>query len=85
MKKVYSVYDSKAEAYKAPFVAVSRGVALRMFRAAALDPESDLHRFGGDFTLFEIGDWEERQGAFRPLDAFVNLGTALSVSQQESE
>lgn len=79
-KKVYSVYDSKAEVFKAPFVTVTRAVAIRMFRSAAMDPEHDFYKFGGDFTLFEIGEWDDRTGKVRNLTAFVNLGTALGLS-----
>lgn len=83
MKKVYSVYDSKAEAFKPPFVAVSRGVAVRMIRAAAMDEATELHKFGADFTLFEIGEFDERTGRVEHLEAFVNLGTALVLGSLE--
>lgn len=80
MKRLmFSVYDSKAEAYLPPFVANTEAVAIRMVAASTLDPNSDMHRFGADYTLFHIGEWDEDAGLVALNDAHINLGTALSI------
>lgn len=82
--KLYSVYDSKAGAYITPFFLVNKGVALRSFMAACNDPASDFARFPGDYTLFELGDWEPETGKIKMYDAPLNLGTALQFKEIDS-
>jgi len=82
---MFSIYDSKAEAYNNPFYARNEATARRMFGAAAMDPNTDLHKFGGDFTLFMVGEFDEDTGLLHrpPLGggAFINCGTALQAVQ----
>lgn len=80
--KVFSVYDSKAEAYLPPWVAQTTAVALRRFEATAQDSNSDFSRFAGDYTIFEIGEWDEDGGSIVMYEAKHNLGTALQFSQK---
>ena len=82
-KKVYSIYDSKAKAYRVPFIAVNDGMAIRMVQNVCYDTSSDLWRFGADFTLFEIGFWDEFSGRIEMHEAFLNLGTALDIQQRK--
>lgn len=77
--RVYSVFDEKAAVYMLPFFAKSHEVALRSFATAALDPEHDFGRWGGDFTLFHIAEFDDDTGELKPRDAFMNLGTGLHV------
>jgi len=81
MLKVFSVYDSKAEAYLQPFFCVNRAVGIRNFSAAAGDPSSGFCRHAADYTLFEIGDFNPVSGVIDCYDSFVSLGTALQWSQ----
>jgi len=83
VKKVFTVYDCKAQAYLPPFVCLTRGVAIRMVRAAAMDVSHDFFKFGADYTLFEIGEWNEFKGELKQFAAPTNLGTALSFGQAE--
>lgn len=60
--KVFAIYDSKACAYLLPFFSPNRAVAMRSFTRAVSDEQSDFHRFAGDYTLFELGEYDEDQG-----------------------
>lgn len=60
--KVYAIFDSKACAYLVPFFCPNRAVAMRSFTRAVMDEESDFHRFAGDYTLFELGEWDQDHG-----------------------
>lgn len=75
--KEFMIYDSKAEVYKLPFFAPTTAVGLRLFEQAVSDPNTDLHRFAGDFTLFEMGEIDLTNGNTTMHAAPVNLGTAL--------
>ena len=75
----FSIYDSKAEAYIIPFFAPTTGIAIRNFATAAMDPNHQFHIHAGDYTLFEIGEFDQQTGQLTKRDAFVNLGLALAV------
>jgi len=74
--KVFSIFDSKAEAFLQPLFASTTAVALRMFSSACKDESTEFHRFAGDYTLFELGEWFEDSGEFSMYEAKVNLGLA---------
>lgn len=80
MQKLFSIYDSKVAAYLPPFTAATEGAAKRMVAASAMDTTHDFSRFGDDFTLFEIGVWNSKEGVFVQLEASLSHGTALSIS-----
>lgn len=75
--KVFSIYDCKADAFLQPFFSPTAATALRGFEKAAQDEATDFHRFAGDYTLFEIGEWDQSKGTWVAHDAKVNLGLAL--------
>lgn len=74
---IYSVYDSKAEAYMQPFFMQTRGAALRAFSDAVDDSNSVLSKHPEDYTLFEIGEFSDSDGTLTPLIPAVTLGKAL--------
>jgi len=75
--KIFSVRDSKAEAFLPPFFAQTAGVAIRQFESAVNDESHDMHRFAEDYTLFELGEFDESSGALLPLDTPHSLGLAI--------
>lgn len=77
--KIFSVYDSKAEAYIRPFFSKNAQTAMRDFATAANDQTTAFHRNAGDYTLFEIGEWDEQTGVIKTNDIKTNLGTALEA------
>ncbi len=79
---VYSVYDSKVGAFLTPFFSTNRATALRSFMSAVQDGSTDFHRYAGDYTLFEIGEWSAEEGKWSPLDAKLNLGLASQFLAQ---
>lgn len=75
--KIYTIYDSKAEAYLQPFFSQNKATATRQFQQAAQDEKTDFNRHAADYTLFEIGTWDEFAGTLTPDDTKLNLGLAL--------
>jgi len=75
--KIFTIYDSKAEAYLQPFFSPNKATATRQFQQAAQDETTEFHRHAGDYTLFQIGEWDEQAGAIKPDEAKMNLGLAL--------
>lgn len=78
MMRIFSVYDSKANAYGSPFFMPNQAMALRSFAAAALDKNSGIGQFPTDFTLFEIGTFDDSGGLIQPIEPFINHGLAAS-------
>lgn len=76
---IYTIYDSKAEAYIQPFFCKNNGVAIRLFQTAALDEQHDFHRHAADYTLFNIAMWDETKGIITQLENHINLGNAIAI------
>lgn len=76
MIKIFTVYDSKGQAYLQPFFCVNTAVAIRSFTTAANDQQHDFHRYAADYTLFCIGEWETNSGNINVYETKINLGLA---------
>ena len=81
--KAFSIYDVKSEAYSPPFFQNTVGLAVRMFTEAANDPETRIAKYPTDFTLMEIGTFDDSSGTIKPHDANVPLGAALEYVHPE--
>lgn len=77
--KQFSIKDSKAEAYLPPFLAITTGVAMRIFQNAVMKEGTDFMKYAADYTLFEIGEWDELNGRPIPHDANKNIINGLDV------
>lgn len=73
---MYAVYDSKAKAFCRPFFAAVEAVALRAFEGGANDPENEIGRHPNDFSLFQVGEFDDDTGVVRPLEQHINFGLA---------
>lgn len=52
---LYSVFDSKADSYLAPFTSSNHATATRQFHTAVLEPTHDFHIHSEDYALFHVG------------------------------
>lgn len=77
LHKVFTVFDSGIEAYMKPFFDVARGAAIRSFSDIVQDKSSAIGKHPQDFTLFELGEYDDSTGKFILYDAPVSLGTAI--------
>lgn len=80
--KIFSLYDSKAEAYMQPFFMQTKGQAIRAITDTATNKESQIGRHPADFTLFELGEYNDSNGTFQTHEARVNLGTCLEFIKE---
>ena len=80
--KIFTVYDSKTEAYMQPFFMQSTGQACRSFEDTVNEQNSQFNKHAADFTLFEIGTFEDSDASFVINEAKTNLGTALEYLNQ---
>lgn len=82
--KLFAVYDSKAEFFSPPFMHKSTGEALRDFIAAANDKQTKIGVYPADFTIFEIGTYNDSTAEVKMLEAKIAHGTALELKNQKS-
>jgi len=82
--QLYAVYDSKAEAFLPPFIMPNTATALRAFKAAAENEQHQFYAHAADYTLFGLGYFDDSTGKIQSLDVHENLGTALTLRENES-
>lgn len=76
--KAFTVYDSASQAYLLPFFCKTSGEAIRMFTDSVADPSTAFSKHPADFTLFEIGGYDDATGIMVANHHQNNLGTALA-------
>jgi hypothetical protein len=75
--RVFSVYDTKTEAYMTPLFFQSKGQAVRSFTEVANDKDHAIGKYPEDFTLFEIGIWEDADCKFDLYLTPMSVGKAI--------
>lgn len=75
--KIFTVYDSKVEAYLQPFFMRSKGEAIRAFSELVNDPQHNFSKYPSDFTLFELAEFTDETAGLFPLKTPVSLGVGI--------
>lgn len=81
MLKIFTTYDSKAEAYLQPFFLPSRGEAIRAWQDVVNDQKTQFNKYPEDFTLFELGEFDSRSGTIT-TNTKISLGNAIEFKKQ---
>lgn len=82
---MFSILDGKSGIYNQPFPAVSRGVALRMFTDLVNDPKSPIGRHPEDYTICELGSFEDSTGVLVSHASPIPLGNASAFMARGPE
>lgn len=75
--RIFSVYDSKVEAFMKPFYCVSKGEAIRSFSEIANDKTSSIGKYPEDFALFDLGSFDDSCATFECGLVPVSIGLAI--------
>ncbi len=70
--KVFTIYDEKAKAYLPPFTLPTTPMAVRSFADCVNNPEHAFGRHPQDFTLFDLGSFDDAKALFE-----VHKGRAI--------
>lgn len=62
MKKIFVIFDEKAGVHLTPFFCENVGVAMRLLTATANDKSSLLGQFAGDYSVHQVGTFDESTG-----------------------
>lgn len=80
--KMFTVYDSKAETYLRPFSMLTTGEAVRGFITSLNMPDTDYCKYPADFTLFELGTFDQATSTIELLPTLTNLGNGLHLKSK---
>lgn len=59
---IYSIHDNKANAYLPPFFLHNKNMAIRTFSDAVQDEGHAFNRHPDDYSLWEIGEFDDTTG-----------------------
>ncbi len=76
--RIFCVFDSKARAYLPPFFLPEAGQAVRSFKDACNDKAHAFGQHPEDYTLFEIGTFDDREGKLLQLKASITHGVGVA-------
>ncbi len=79
IKTICSIYDSKANAWLTPMFFQSNGQAIRSFSDAVNDLKTDFGKHPDDYTVFQLGHWDERMGEIQLLDTPKSLSVGINL------
>lgn len=79
---IYAIRDEKANYYHLPFACKTQTDAVRNCQNAVMDPQSNLHRFSDDYSLYTLGHFNEETGELTPFKNGPERVTNLSVLKQ---
>jgi len=80
---LFAIYDSKALSFMSIYHTPNADIAKRAFAQAVNNPENvDLYQFPNDFSLIELGSFDNETGVITPC-AHVNHGMAAQYQNKE--
>lgn len=65
---ICSIFDNKACVYNPPVYVRALGQAERWFVGRIMNPDDELSKFPGDFTLVHLGRFDDQIGKHIPHD-----------------
>lgn len=75
--RLFSIFDSKIGSYMPPFCNRSKGEAIRNVMTVLQDKKSAIGMYPADFTLFELGVFDDETGVTLSHDSPISLGVLV--------
>lgn len=73
----FSIFDSKAGGFLPDWNAINIPTAIRLFQDGIAAPDSAYGKHPGDYSLFEIGTFDQETGDIEKCSPKIDHGTAL--------
>jgi hypothetical protein len=83
LQNIYTIHDSKADAYLPPFFLHSDGMATRSFQDCITDKEHNFGKHPQDYTLFKIGTFNDKTSEIEYLSPIKNLGNGVEYKTEK--
>lgn len=82
---IYSIYDEKIEAYNTPFFSPTNPSAIRQFTDLANSDQTTISSHPYDFTLYQVGKWNDTNAQIEAFENPVNLGKAADYMEEKAK
>lgn len=76
---IFSIYDNAAKAFLQPFFAPTVEAAIRMARSVVSDPNHQFAKYPEDYTLFEIGLFDQGDGSITAAAAPHSVAPLITL------
>lgn len=76
---VFTIHDSKAQAFLQPFFMQNESLAIRAISECISDENHKFHMHAEDFTLFKLGDFDDQTAQFDNLPAPQSLTPLITL------
>jgi len=80
--KIFAIYDQKAFAYLPPFTLPRSEMAIRTFADCINSENHAFAKHPGDYTLVELGIYDDSDGAITLHQTRLTLGTGIEFKQE---
>lgn len=81
--KVFSLYDAKAKMFGVPFYMQTVGLAIRALQDLTNDKNTLVNRHPSDFTLYEIGEFDDSDAKTENLIPIHLIAIASEFAEQK--
>lgn len=82
---VWSLFDSKTRVFSRPFHTLTKNEAHRTCMLTLADPSSLPSKCPEDFTLFDLGTYDDETGMFELLPAPSAVFNLATISNDSAE
>lgn len=79
---IFTIFDSKAEAYLQPFFSAQIATAKREF-TKAINGEGQFHEFSEDYALYYLGEFNQEEGIFTLEQQPKHICNAVTLKESE--
>jgi hypothetical protein len=76
LSKIFTVYDAAAGAFLPPFFVPTKAMAIRAFKESCNDPNHNFFKYRDQYTLFELGDYDDQGASFTLHPSPISFGLA---------
>jgi len=77
--KTFSVFDDKANCFMPPFFQHTTAMAQRVFADAVRQTDHPFHKNPDDYTLYEIGTFDDASGQIMPSKKIQMIASASEI------
>lgn len=82
--ELFAVYDAKAQAFGNPFVMQNRAMAIRAFKFAVNDKQTEPGKFPEDYSLFILGTYNDADASIETItQTCIAYGLAMVDAPEE--
>lgn len=81
--EIFTIKDTKAEAFHAPFYQRTQAEAVRSFAMTTNSPQTQINEYPEDFDLYHLGSFDDRTGKMTILDTPEHIQKATNVLKKE--